>query len=211
MNTKALKVFFIYTIVLAGFVVLGTIALYLFKSKPTYVFIVKLYYISEYSLFAFFLFYLIKNSIVKKIVIYSILPFTIISIITYFISPKSDFSNYPSLIEFLAFIVFIIYFFYEKMNIIVEYPLYQSISFWICMGLFIYFTGNFFYFLFINSSKDKEFISQMKFIYSFVTISKNCLLCIAFSASEKIENKEDILYIPSELDLDSFNPKTTLN
>ena len=111
LNTKALKVFFIYTIVLAGFVVLGTIALYLFKSKPTYVFIVKLYYISEYSLFAFFLFYLIKNSIVKKIVIYSILPFTIISIITYFISPKSDFSNYPSLIEFLAFIVFIIYFF----------------------------------------------------------------------------------------------------
>ena len=51
----------------------------------------------------------------------------------------------------------------------------------------------------------------MKFIYSFVTISKNCLLCIAFSASEKIENKEDILHIPSELDLDSFNPKTTLN
>ena len=211
LNTKALKVFFIYTIVLTFLVLLGLITLYILKSRQTYLLITKLYYISEYCFFAIFLHLIFNNSLAKKIVFYSIFPFLLISISSYFISSNSIYSNYPLLIEFLAFIIFIIYFFYEKMNIIVEYPLYQSISFWICMGFFIYFTGNFFVFLFINSSKEKLFISQMKFIYSFVTICKNVLLCVAFLATEKVESKDDILHIPSDLDLDSFNPKTTLN
>lgn len=97
------------------------------------------------------------------------------------------------------------------MNTVVEYPLYQSISFWICVGLFIYFTGNFFFFLFITSSKDKQFIEQMKIIYGIVTICKNIVLCIALLSSEKIESQDDILHIPNDLDLDSFHPKTALN
>ena len=58
---------------------------------------------------------------------------------------------------------------------------------------------------------DKDFMTQMRTIYSLVTITKNIILCVAFFATEKIETQEDILHIPSELDLDSFNPKTTLN
>lgn len=183
-----------------------------FGSKSTYFFAIKLYGIFEYCLFATFLYNLYQNSIAKKIIIFSIIPFVLISIVNYTLSSKSNFSNYPSIIEFLAFIIFIIYFFYEKMNTIVEYPLYQSISFWICMGLFIYFTGNFFFFLFINSSQDKQFISQMRVIYSILTISKNVILCIAFFTDEKIEpaiNSE--FNFPNEIDLDSFTPKNNLN
>ncbi len=211
MNTKALKVFFVYTIVLAFFVLFSILELFVFKSKSAYLFTIKLYGLVEYCLFATFLYQLYQSTLAKKIIIFSIIPFVIISIVNYYISLGSNFSNYPLLIEFLAFIVFIIYFFYEKMNTVVEYPLYQSISFWISMGLFIYFTGNFFFFLFINSSKDKDFMTQMRTIYSLVTITKNIILCVAFFATEKIETQEDILHIPSELDLDSFNPKTTLN
>ncbi|CAN5741726.1 hypothetical protein BH11BAC4_BH11BAC4_15940 [soil metagenome] len=126
-------------------------------------------------------------------------------------STSTNYNNYPSLIEFLIFIIFIIYFFYEKMNTVVEYPLYQSISFWICMGLFIYFTGNFFFFLFINSSKDKQFLNQMRVIYGVVTICKNIMLCVAFFAEERIDQEENAFQIPNEIDLDSFNPKTNLN
>lgn len=212
LNTKALKVFFIYSIILAFFVLMGLIGLYIFKSKPLYFFIVKLYNTSEYCLFATFLYYLFKNNLAKKIVIFSIIPFVVISIISFFFYSKSGFSNYPSIIEFLAFIIFIIYFFYEKMNTIVEYPLYQSISFWICVGLFIYFTGNFFFFLFITSSKDKQFIDQMRLIYGIVTICKNIVICFAFLSNEKIETEGgDELHIPNEIDLDRFTPNNNLN
>ncbi len=212
MNTKALKVFFIYAIVLTVSILLGVISLYVIKSKFLYIFIVKLYNICEYCLFATFLYYLFKNKLAQKIVLYSILPFLIIALYNYFISTKAKFSNFPSLVEFLAFIVFIIYFFYEKMNTVVEYPLYQSISFWICMGLFIYFTGTFFYFLFINSGKDKQFVDQMKLIYCFVTICKDIMICVAFLANEQNEvDEQNQLHIPNELNLDSFSPHNNLN
>ena len=96
------------------------------------------------------------------------------------------------------------------MQTVVLYPLYQSITFWICVGLFLYFTGNFFFLLLIKSTSDVDIKLQMKIFYSFVTITKNVFLSLAFFATEKID-EEDILHIPSELDLDSFNPKTTLN
>lgn len=212
MNTKALKVFFIYTIVLALFVIISIFALYILKSRAVYLFAIKLYGLFEFSLLAYFLYYLFKNIKAKRVVLFSILPFTIFSLISYFFSQNKNFSNYPSLIEFLIFIIFIIYYFYEKMNTDFEFPLYQSISFWICMGLFIFFTGNFFFILFINSSKDKHFLSQMSVVYSIVTICKNIILCIAFVANERIENySEKDFQIPNELDLDSFTPNHNLN
>ena len=78
------------------------------------------------------------------------------------------------------------------------------------MGFFILFTGNFFYFLFINSSKEKDFVSQMKIIYGIVTICKNALLCIAFLSYEKSEIDKE-LQIPNEIDLDGFTLKNNLN
>lgn len=98
------------------------------------------------------------------------------------------------------------------MNTVIEYPVYQSISFWICVGLFIYFTGNFFFFLFITSSKDKHFIDQMRLIYGIVTITKNLVICFAFLTNEENEIEQgNELYIPNEIDLDSFKPNNNLN
>lgn len=210
LNSKALKVFFIYTIVLSLFVILSTLSVYVFKSRIFYFYIIRSYTIVEYLLFAKFLYHVYNNSIAKKIIYYSVFPFIFYCIID-FVSNKSSFSNYPSLIEFLAFISFIIYFFYEKMKTVVQYPLYQSISFWICVGLFLYFTGNFFFFLFVNSSSDQKIIGQMKIIYSIVTISKNILLSCAFFASEIPEKQNVEFELPSELNLDSFAPNNNLN
>lgn len=89
------------------------------------------------------------------------------------------------------------------MKTVVLYPIYQSISFWICVGLFFYFTGNFFFLVFVNSSADKNFVQQMKLIYSVVTISKNILLSVAFLAKEPVENSEE-LQIPVDLKFDDF-------
>jgi len=81
-------------------------------------------------------------------------------------------------------------------------PLYQSISFWLCVGFFIYFTGNFFYLLFLTSTSDKKLVTEMKIVYTIVTITKDIILCLAWFAQEHNETKEEELRIPEDLHLD---------
>jgi hypothetical protein len=202
LNSNALKVFFIYAAILAAFIIFSTTAFYLSYYK-LYYFIVRAYTPVEYILFAIFLNRLYQNAIAKKIIFYSIIPFLSFCIFD-FITNKSPFSSEPSLVEFLAFIIFIIYFFYEKMKTVVLYPLYQSITFWISVGLFVYFTGNFFFFLFINTSTDPSFLLQMKNIYSLVTIAKNVLVCSSFFVNEFVDKNDNSMLLPTELELDDF-------
>ena len=97
------------------------------------------------------------------------------------------------------------------MNIVNSYPIYNSISFWICVGLLLYFSGNFFFFLLSKSTTDKKIIHQLQFIYIFVTISKNIILSLSFIQSEIAERNDDSLNIPNEINLDSFHPKSTFS
>jgi hypothetical protein len=158
-----------------------------------------------------FLYNLYINNTAKQVIKYSLIPFIIFSYIDYFKNPV-EFSNYPLLVEYFTFILFIIYFFYEKMKTVTQYPLYQSISFWICVGLFFSFTGNFFFLLFVTSGMDTAVEKQMKIIYSVVIIAKNILLGVAWFASErKVNPSESDFSIPSELDLDSYTPTNNLN
>jgi hypothetical protein len=90
-------------------------------------------------------------------------------------------------------------------------PLYRLTSFWICVGLFIYFSGNFFYFLLISTNKDPNYLNQMRIVYSIVNITKDIILSLAWFAHERSETDADILKIPDGLGLDDdlpFNPTT---
>lgn len=205
LNTKALKVFFIYTILLSIFVLFSVISLYVIKSKTFYLINIRVYVLIEYMIFAYFLFNIYKKKIAKNIIIYSIIPFFLFALSDYLSSGKNTFSTNPLIAEFLAFMIFIIYFFYEKMQTVVLYPLYQTISFWICVGLFLYFTGNFFFLIFTKSSTDKQFVNQLKIIYSFVTITKNIFLSLAFFANEIKENSGEEIEFPNDIDLDEIS------
>jgi hypothetical protein len=211
LNTKALKAFFIYAIVLAFFAVASLFAIKILKDRDIYFVLVRLFTICEYITIALVLHHLIKKGVLKKIIIYSFFPFVIYAISDYILSHRIQYNNYINLISSLFLIILIIYFFYEKMQTVIMYPLYQSSSFWICVGFFIYFTGTFFFFLFIKSSTDKEFIQQMNTIYGLVTVTKNILLCISLFSNESPEEIEDELTIPSDLNLDEFSLTTTKN
>lgn len=205
LKTKGLKVFSVYTFLLALFIVATLIATFVFKSRDLYLLNIRFYVVIEYSVFAYFFYNIYNSPFYKKIVLYSTVPFAIFCIYDYLISLPHTFSNFPLIIEFLAFIIFIIYFFYEKMQTVVLYPLYQTITFWICVALFIYFTGNFFFLIFLKSSNDPVFVTQMKIIYSFITISKNIILCLAFLGHEHVERTEDNLNFPTDVNLDEFS------
>ena len=91
------------------------------------------------------------------------------------------------------------------MNIVSRIPLLKQTSFWVCIGLFIYFTGNLFFLLFIPTASNEE-ITQMFLIYSGVTISKNLIIAGAWFAKETQQTDADIIQIPENLNLDDdFN------
>lgn len=177
------------------------------KNYELVYFIFRLFNILEYSIIALFIHFVLKGRVFKKIVLFSIPPFILYSAIDYFANDRLQFNNHSNIVSALLLIVFIVYFFYEKMNTVVLYPLYQSIYFWICVGLFLYFTGSFFFFIFSTSDVDKIL---MKSIYALVVIMKNILLCISLFSSENADKDESPLQIPTDLDLDEFsltNPK----
>jgi hypothetical protein len=205
LNTKALKVFFIYAILLVLFSGISHFTLKVLKEKEFYFFVIRLFNICEFSIIVYFLHNIIKTNLIKKITLYIIPLFIVYAVIDYLSTDKSQFNNHSHLISALLLIILIIYFFYEKMKTVVMYPLYQSVTFWICVGFFLYFTGTFFFFLFIKSSQDPDFKRQMNFIYGIVTVTKNILLCLSLFANEHLENENETLNIPSEIDLDEFS------
>lgn len=210
LNTKGLKVFFIYTIILSVFVLLHIISINVIKSKELYYNVLRLYTFIEYSLLSLFFYYTLKNIFVGKLVLFSTIPFSFFCLYQYLHS-INNFSVYPVLSEFIIFMVVIIYYFYEKMKTEVLRPLYQSIIFWLCVGLFIYFSGNFFYLVLIQSTNDPILINQLRVIYSIVTITKNVLLSFSFFANEIKERVINDFNIPDEINLDSFHPKSTFS
>lgn len=197
-----MKVFFIYTILLAFF---SSTSLYIVNfqhAKTAYFVILRIYIAIEYAILVYFFSKLSQNKSFKKIIFFSIFPFWGYCLYNFFVSEHDTFNNYPALVEFAVFILIIIFYFYEKMNVVSSIPLSKSISFWLSVGLFIYFTGNLFFLLFIFSTSDKEILKQMFLIYSCVTITKNLILASAWFANEKIQTDADIIQLPENMKLD---------
>lgn len=200
------KAFFIYTISLAFFI---CSALYLSANKEfkeIFIIILRAYIFIEYIIFSFFFFFLLKNKIAKIIVLLSIIPFAIFCIANYILADKNKFDNYPPLLEFTIFLAIIGYYFFEKMKFVSKIPLHKQISFWLCVGLLIYFSGNFFYYLLITSTNDLNVVKQMKIVGGIVNITKDLILSFAWFAHERVETDSDIIKIPDGLGLDDDLP-----
>ena len=142
----------------------------------------------------------------KKFIYFCILMFTTFAIFDYLNHDRETFNNTPSIISSLLLISYLIYFFYEKMKTVVLYPLYQNISFWICVAFFLYFTGSFFYFLLSQSSFNDEFKTQMRLVYGLVACSKNIILSLSLFGNEQDEaSLDEKLNLPSNINLDEIS------
>lgn len=198
-----------YSIGIAFLIILSSIAVK-FEYRVIYLSIVKIYTLFEYITLSYYLYYLITNHVVRKAIRYSILPFCLYATFSFFQSGITNFNSSPLIVEFILLLIFIIFYFYEKIKTVTNYPLSNAISFWVCVGFFIYFAGNFFFLISINLTPNKEMAIQLQLIYSLVTITKNIILSLALFANEPTENVEE-LRIPDDLNLDEFtptNPKT---
>jgi hypothetical protein len=98
------------------------------------------------------------------------------------------------------------------MQIDFESPIYSTIYFWINVGLFVYFTGNFFYILLVENSinANNEVRNQLKIIYSVISILKNIILGFALLQKQTKDISLNSPF-PKDLNLDIITPNNKLN
>lgn len=118
----------------------------------------------------------------------------------------NEFKNGSTLFEFFALIVLTIYYFYERLS---RFDIEKSIvnkTFIIIIGLFLYFTGNFFFMLLVEISKSStsEIKSNLTVIYCSITIIKNIIIAIGLSLPEKPENPDNFIPFAGELETNTI-------
>lgn len=98
---------------------------------------------------------------------------------------------------------------YEKIQYSISSPIYYLPSFWVSVAFLIYFSGNFFLFLFSKSMfKNPDFRAQYTLIYSSVTIMKNIFLCTAIITNSNVVDNDTKANRKIDVDLDAFNQLT---
>jgi hypothetical protein len=213
-KAKNIKVFFIYTIVVAIFAIFGIVGLLsphvggLFKYLH---YILFSYDILIYTVVATFLYYSLINNRAKKILLISSAFYYIFFATVFFKNiPNNTYSTFPAIFEYLILIVFLVYLFYEKMQTVILYPIYLSNTFWIAVGLLLFFSGNFFYIMLIQESTEAlSVMKQLKVVFGVISIMKNIILSLALLGRDDIDNingdEEASFELPDNIVLDDYN------
>jgi hypothetical protein len=162
----------------------------------------------EYLLIALFLFNILESGKAKTGLLISLPIFLIYNIYDFVRNDNLSFSNDTTLLEFVIFIVLIIFYLFEKMKVNQQTPAYSSINFWLNVGLFVYFTGNFFYILLVENSANATIAvkNQLIIIYCIITILKNLILSFAFvknDIEDSFKNNNKFKF-PKDLNFDTF-------
>lgn len=150
---------------------------------------------------------ILKNTKSKQFIVLSICLYLIYWIYNFYTSKFSEFDFMPLVVECLFFTLLIVYYFYDVMQRNATIPLYQLPGFWISVAFLIYFSGNFFLFLYSKSMMNQPgFNNQYTIIYSSITILKNILLCIGLIVNKNLAATPKPSIVPRDLNLDSFQP-----
>jgi hypothetical protein len=77
-------------------------------------------------------------------------------------------------------------------------------DFWISVGLFIYFSGNFFYLIFSLSKINQADKINLLLVYCSITIIKNIIISIGLCLPEKPKNPDNFIPFPGELEINTI-------
>ena len=178
-----------YTVVITVLIIAVIITRYIYNSFPSYFVVIRIYNVLQYSILSYLFYLYIKNKVLRHILLYSIIPFIVFSILNFLNATKPGIPFLPLIFEYLILLAFIIYFFFEVIQETVVEPIYHKPIFWISVGFIINFSGNFFVLLSsIKSFDDESFRDVFTVIYSSVTIIKNILLSISLTIDSKLDS-----------------------
>jgi hypothetical protein len=184
-RSKSLKVIYFFILYSAFNFTLQYLIRELRLGAELFYIIVRLHFFVELAILAYFYQSIFKNSPVKKITLLLIPLFLCYSIFDYLVSSKVILGANVAIVESLMIMIILLYFFFEKIKYEVQVPLYESKTFWISVGLLVFFAGNFFLLVYSkaligNSHFQKQYVT----IYNSFNILKNLLICVALFIKE---------------------------
>ncbi len=202
-NSKEMKVFFVYTIASLLLFISSFLAAK-FYSEYSYI-TVSISLVVQFIILSILYFNIIRNTKIKKLITLGAIAYIFFWLYNFLKSSFTDLDTTPFAVECIFFTFLIVYYFYEIMRYSLDTQLFQLPSFWISVAFLINFSGTFIVFL-LGKSLINEFPSQYLIIVSTITIIKNILLCTAVIANKSLIIPKNHSSLPSDLNLDNFQP-----
>lgn len=197
--------FFFYTSSFAFFLCLSLFFKFILHNPVLQLLANRIFLLVEFIFLSVFFFRVLIGKGKGLVFTIGVISFLIYSLYDYYTSQPGQFTFLPLVAECFFFILTIVYFFYEKIQYNISSPLYTMPTFWISVAFLIYFSGNFFLFLFSKTMfTNPDFREQYTLIYSTVTIMKNIFLCTAIITNSNIANN-DSKNRNIDVDLSAFN------
>lgn len=216
--TKDFRAFFIYTITYSLLILFALFSKFYLENKLITGLIKRLAVIIEFILLLQYYSHIIININLKRSFVIFSLSFFSYSIYDYITSEEKIISFLPLAIECFVFISLIIYFFYEKLKFISNTPIYSTMYFWISTAFLIYFSGNFFLFLYSKTAvKNNDFKELYNMIYITFVIIKNITLSVGIFVFKENNSSKSSPLVPVDietslsmfkLNTDFTNPQT---
>lgn len=151
-----------------------------FKDRKLIYYVLSVFTIVEYSVFAYFLYSIIENKFFRITILVSTLGFYLFVIIYFLSTDYFSFDSISASIESIFIVSFCILFLFDQLNKPQVIFIYQDASFWFVTGLMVYLSGTLFLFI-LATELDKSVRHNFWKINLFANIVKNILFAIAFS------------------------------
>ena len=143
-------------------VVTEVVSRVLWVQKISNLFLWPMYISAEFALIAWLYRYELKKMFLAKIIPVLAISFTAFTCITWLMGKSAIFQPLQRFIESIFVLSFVLMFFYQTIKDMAIVHLERMPMFWVSAGLFIYFTGDIFIFIFSNYilSYSKQFNMQ---------------------------------------------------
>jgi len=151
-KNKELLPIVLYTVVSISFTFFFH-AFFLYLSGKEYL-SYRIFTIIEGICLGFYLHSIILNKLAKRILKGLAAVFLVFALFDLKNSNADSFDSIPTVIECLILISFSIYYFYEQLKDPNNLFLYNTANFWIVVGIILFFSGNFFLFIYSQSSSN---------------------------------------------------------
>ena len=139
----------------------------------------SLFTLVEYVLFSISIYIILKRPHFKRIILFALPVFVIICVYQFYLDlNKSAIDSISITIEYIFLIAFCLIYFFEELNEPDTTFIYSSYKFWIVLGILIYSTGTFFFFMQSNVFSAEQYEKWLLINYVFNVI-KNLFFSIA--------------------------------
>src|SRR5690606_19467841 len=119
-------------------------------------FLLSAYTIIEFLIFALVIYWSLKRKIFKRLILITIPIFILFSFYLYISKSSNKIDSLSITIENLILICFTLFYFFEQLVEPQDRFVYTSFRFWIILGILIYSTGTFFFFLQSDKLSDDQ-------------------------------------------------------